>query len=208
MKKRVCIFDVDEVLLDWMEGLRSFVEKHYDIHPVGLPSDFSLVEWLGVESGDVRDIIKHFNERAYEFGLLGRVEDDAYEYLRVLRKNFPDVGFIALTKSGTGGHGKVLRQVNLENQYPGIFDEVHIVEMYESKRTALHKLQVQYDVQLFVDDYLANITTAKDLGIRSIMFASSHNYQYKDSTEFEYIPNWYQLQRTISYSLLQGSHKK
>lgn len=201
-KQRAIVLDVDEVMLDHIEGLRSFVIKHYDIHPVGNPTSYDLVDWLGRTRTEVQEIMKHFNERAYEFGLLERLEDDALQYMQVLKRNFPDVKFIALTKSGTGGHGEVLRRVNLENRYPGIFDEVHIVEMYESKRGTLSKLNVLYDVQFLVDDHIDNIRSAQSVGIHGIMMAASHNKNFGETKQdFTYVPNWYQLQRTMGFIL-------
>lgn len=202
MKQRIALCDVDEVMLDHIGGLREFVKKHYDIHPVGSPTSYDLTEWLGRSRTEVQEIMKHFNERSYEFGLLKALDPDAVEYMRLLQKNYPDVKWAAVTKSGTGGHGEVLRRVNLENVYPGIFDEVHIVEMYESKKAVLYKLKQRYDVQFLVDDHIDNINAAQALGIPGIMLKASHNVRFEDAdNDFTYVPNWYQLQRTMSYRL-------
>lgn len=201
-KERAIIVDIDEVMLDHIGGLRKFVKKHYDIHPVGNPTSYDLTEWLGRSKTEVLEILKHFNERSYEFGLLKRLDVDALEYMTVLKRNFPDVKIIGLTKSGTGGHGEVLRRVNVENAYPGIIDELYIIEMYESKRGTLAKLKVQYDVQFLVDDHIDNIRAAQAVGVQGIMLKASHNVRFENiENDFVYVPNWYQLQRTMSYIL-------
>lgn len=200
-KQRLALWDVDEVMLDHIGGLRKFVQKHYDIHPEGTPDSYNLVDWLGVDQTKVQEIMKHFNERSYEFGLLEILDPDALQYMQDLKKNFPDVLHMAVTKSGTFGHGEVLRKVNLENCYPGVFDAVHIVEMYESKRSVLHKLQHQYDVQFLVDDYIDNIRTCESMGIKGIMLKAGHNFEFEDTEEFTYVRNWYQLNRTVNFIL-------
>lgn len=202
MLQAIGLCDVDEVMLDHIGGLRLFVQKHYDIHPVGTPTSYDLTEWLGREQSEVLEILKHFNQRSYEFGLLKPLDPDALSYMQNLRKNFPDMKWGAVTKSGTFGHGEVLRKVNLENAFPGIFDEVHIVEMYESKKAVLHKLKSRYDVKFLVDDHIDNIRAAQAVGIPGIMLKASHNVRFENmDNDFTYVPNWYQLQRTMNYML-------
>lgn len=205
MKQDALVWDCDEVLLDHLGGFRKFVIEHYDIEPkTDMPDEYDLTKWLGVTQAEVQEMIKHFNQRSHEFGLLEPLESNTVDIMKELRYVFKDKHFVVLTKSGTGGHGKVLRQVNLMNVF-GIdfFDEIIIIEMYESKKSALYKLQMKYNVRFLVDDYIANIQTAMDLGIKPIMMAACHNYEYSDSTEFDYVPNWFQLRLKI-YEILKN----
>ncbi|WNV47465.1 hypothetical protein ENKO_362 [Klebsiella phage fENko-Kae01] len=189
-KQKVVVFDCDEILLDHLGGLREYVKDHFDIvTKTEYPTEYCLEEWLGLDAVQVQEVIKQFNQTAYEFGLLKPLEG-AQSLLCALRHTYPDVVFAVLTKSGTFGHGEVLRHVNIHNVYPNIFDEIHIVEMYESKRGVLSKLKQQYDVVCLVDDYIMNIETALALEIPGIMLKRPHNEKYKVRTDFTFVENW------------------
>lgn len=204
MKKKCAVWDCDEVLLDHIGGLYNFVKEHYDIHPsTPYPDSYDLSEWLGgITQVEVQEIIKHFNQNSYEFGLLEPLEYNTVSVMHELREKFPDVHFVVLTKSGTKGHGEVLRKVNLLNAFGEIFDEIIIIEMFESKKAALQKLQSQYNVRFVVDDYIKNIDTAIELEIPAIMLNASHNVEYKNNHfGFEYINNWSELRLKL-YSIM------
>lgn len=191
-KQKVIVFDCDEILLDHLGGLRDWLKKKYGIITKSdYPSEYDLTEWMGVnDQSEVRKYLEEFNQKSYEFGLLKPINESVPNYLSALRYTLPDAKFAVVTKSGTIGHGDVLRRVNIENVFPNIFDEVHIVEMYESKRGVLHKLQTKYDVVCLVDDYIANIETAVSMGIHGIMLECHHNKEFKDRQDFHYTDHW------------------
>lgn len=137
--------------------------------------------------------------------MLTPVSDETVFCLSELKNKFSDHKFIVLTKSGTLGHGEVLRKVNLINTFGNdMFDEIIIIEMYESKKGALNKLKSKYNVKFLVDDYIKNIETAMDLKIPAIMMRSSHNNYYSENNDgFIYVNNWHELQSTIEY-IVQG----
>ena len=191
-KRKAIVFDVDEILLDHLGGFRVWLaKKHGIICKSDYPDQYDLTEWMGVsDQKEVVKFLKEFNETSWEFGVLKPQSESIISFMVALRHTFPDAVFAALTKSGTMGHGEVLRRANLEHVYPNVLDEVHIVEMYESKRGALHKLQAKYDVVALVDDYIENIETAVDMGIRGIMLNCPHNAQYSEREDFHYAGNW------------------
>lgn len=205
-KRKAIVFDVDEIMLDHLGGFRDWLKKkHGIICKSDYPSEYDLTEWMGVE--DQKEVVKYlkeFNETAWEFGVLQPQYECVKAYMCALRHTFPDAVFAALTKSGTMGHGEVLRRANLEHVYPNILDEVHIVEMYESKRGALHKLQAKYDVVALVDDYIENIETAVNMGIRGIMLQCPHNQQYKDREDFHYAENWAGVIHELCFVVQKG----
>lgn len=195
MKQNLIIFDADEVLFDHLGGLSEFVQSEYGITPNGkYPTDYNLCSWLGVPQEKVQEIIKDFNENSYKFGLLKALDPYAPGMVNGMRNAWSDVKFAVLTKSGTGGHGDVLRRVNIENVYPNAFQEVIIIEMHESKLEALTRLRDEYNVVAFVDDYIQNIDDGVSLGIPSVMLSRPHNEKYKDSSDdFYYVDTWGQL---------------
>lgn len=203
-KKKVIVFDCDEILLDHLGGLREYVKDKFDIvTETEYPSEYGLEKWLGLSSVQVQEVIKQFNQTAYEFGLLKPMEG-AQSLLCALRHTYPDAVFAVLTKSGTFGHGEVLRKVNIHNVFPNVFDEIHIVEMYESKRGVLSQLKAQYDVVCLVDDYIMNIETALVLDIPGIMLKRPHNEQYQNRTDFKFVENWAGIVHSVVTEMSKG----
>lgn len=205
-KRKAIIFDVDEILLDHLGGFRDWLKKkHGIITKSDYPSEYDLTNWMGVE--DQKEVVKYlkeFNETSWEFGVLQPQHESVKSFMCALRHTFPDAVFAALTKSGTMGHGEVLRRANLAHVYPNILDEVHIVEMYESKRGALHKLQTKYNVVALIDDYIDNIETAVEMGIRGIMLNCPHNEQYSKREDFHYAGNWASIIHEICNAMNKG----
>ena len=190
-KPKLVIFDCDEILLDHLGALGEFVKKNYNITPKTThPIEYGLVDWLGVSQCEVQEILRVFNEESYEFGLLKALDPYAPGLIKAIQYGIPGVKFAVLTKSGTHGHGEVLRRVNIEHVYPEQFDEVHIIEMNESKSEVLSNLKDRYDVICLVDDYIQNIEDAIDLGIPGVMLSRPHNQEYKDRTDFRYVDTW------------------
>ena len=206
MNKQDClVFDCDEVLLNHLGAFHSFIFEHYNITPnTEYPVEYNLGSWFDVSNTEINEMIKHFNERSYRFGLLEPLQHNTVEVMHELRREFPNNKIVVLTKSGTGGHGEVLRKVNLINVFGYIFDDIIIIEMYESKKGALYQLQQKYNVKFLVDDYIKNIKDAMQLGIRGIMLKSTYNEIYSSSTEFDYVNNWSELRLKI-YEILNSS---
>ncbi|WNA16064.1 hypothetical protein XaC1_421 [Xanthomonas phage XaC1] len=193
MTKRNCIiFDCDDILLDYMEGLKKFVEKHYDIYPAGYSTDYVLNEWLGVDEYTCQEIINHFNHNSYEFGLLKQLEDGLSTELLILYNHAKkhDTDLVVLTKSGKKGHGEVLRKVNLMNTFGDIFSEIIIIETNETKRASLLKLKSKYNVLCFVDDYVGNIDDGIKCGINSVLIERHHNVKHKGKEQYVFFKDW------------------
>lgn len=192
MKKDAVIFDCDEILLDHLGGFKKYVEKYYDIKTVGEPVQYNLQDWLQCDGEQVMDLLKNFNFYSYEFGLLEPMDRYVVNAMKSLREEYPDVAFIVVTKSGTFGHGEVLRKVNLMNVFGDIFDDIIILENYQSKRATYSKLKEQYNVLTVVDDHLANIDVAESLGLDTVVLDCSHNRnQLKpNGDEYNIVMNW------------------
>lgn len=194
MNKKAVILDCDEILLDHLGGFKLFVEKYYDIKPEGTPVQYNLQDWLKCDSEKVMELIKNFNYFSYEFGLLKPVTL-AVPALQRLVNNNPNVAFIVVTKSGTFGHGEVLRKVNLHNVFGDIFDDIIILEQYQSKRNAYNKLKNNFDIVTVVDDYLGNIDVAEELGLDAVVLDCPHNVGTlkANGTDYTRVKDWVDL---------------
>lgn len=195
IKKKAVIFDCDEILLDHLGGFVNYVKKYYDIETKGNPVQYHLQDWLQCDGEQVMDLLKNFNFYSYEFGLLEPMDRYTVPSMKALRTEFPDVAFIIVTKSGTFGHGEVLRKVNLINVFGDIFDDIIILENYQSKRATYAKLKEQYNVLTVVDDHLANIDVANELGLDTVVLDCTHNrgQLQANGDEYNIMMDWQEM---------------
>ena len=189
-KQKAVILDCDEILLNHLGGFKKYVQKYYDIQTVGEPQQYNLQDWLCCDAEQVMDLLKNFNFYSYEFGLLEPMDEFVVDRMKQLRSRYPDVAFIVVTKSGTFGHGEVLRKVNLINVFGDIFDDIIILENYQTKRGTYLKLQNQYDVVTVVDDHLVNIDVAKQVGLDTVVLECSHNVSEKNNPNYNFVEDW------------------
>lgn len=193
-KKKCFLFDCDDILLDYMTGIKKFIEQHYNIKPEGLPDDYVLNKWAGISGNKMMKIISHYNEQSYEFGLLEALDERTVQVMKSLHTVLQGkADLIVLTKSGTLGHGEVLRKVNLMNVFGDIFKDIIIIEKYESKTGSILKLQQDYDILCFVDDYVKNIDDAVACGVNSVLIERSHNVKHKSNPDYTFFKDWYEL---------------
>lgn len=189
-KQKAVILDCDEILLNHLGGFKKYVQKYYDIQTVGEPQQYNLQDWLCCDAEQVMDLLKNFNFYSYEFGLLEPMDEFVVDRMKQLRSRYPDVAFIVVTKSGTFGHGEVLRKVNLINVFGDIFDDIIILENYQTKRGTYLKLQNQYDVVTVVDDHLVNIDVAQQVGLDTVVLECSHNVSEKNNPNYNFVEDW------------------
>ncbi|AFC21778.1 hypothetical protein GAP32_328 [Cronobacter phage vB_CsaM_GAP32] len=189
-KQKAVILDCDEILLNHLGGFKKYVQKYYDIETVGEPQQYNLQDWLCCDAEQVMDLLKNFNFYSYEFGLLEPMDEYVVDKMKELRSRYPDVAFIVVTKSGTFGHGEVLRKVNLINVFGDIFDDIIILENYQTKRGTYMILQNRYDVVTVVDDHLVNIDVAKEVGLDTVVLECSHNVSQKNNPNYNYVEDW------------------
>lgn len=197
-KPKAIIFDCDDILLDYMQGIKKFIKTKYNIDTVGLPTDYVLNDWCGVSPEKMMEIIKDFNEQSVAFGLLEPLHYRTKEIMGMVSRSCKgQIDLIVLTKSGTFGHGEVLRKVNLINVFGDIFKEVIIIETYESKKGSLMKLKSKYDVLCFVDDYVKNIDDAVECGIHSVLLERTHNIKHKGTNGYNFFRDWIELYKHL-----------
>lgn len=204
-KQKAVILDCDEILLNHLGGFKKYVKKYYDIETVGEPMQYNLQEWLNCDSEQVMELLKNFNFYSHEFGLLEPVDDYVVNAMRLLKAVHTDTAFIVVTKSGTFGHGEVLRKVNLHNVFGDIFDDIIILENYQTKRGTYLKLANQYDIATVVDDHLDNIDVAQQLGMDTVVLECSHNRSKKDNPKYNFVKNWHDMSIYINDRIILTS---
>jgi FMN phosphatase YigB (HAD superfamily) len=200
-KQKAVIIDCDEILLNHLGGFKKYVEKYHDIQTVGEPEQYNLQEWLQCDGEQVMDLLKNFNFYSYEFGLLEPMDQYVVDRMQFLEMFHPEVAFIVVTKSGTFGHGEVLRKVNLHNVFGDIFDDIIILENYQSKRGTYNLLSKKYDIVTVVDDHLANIDVALELGLDAVVLQCTHNTNEKDNPKYNFVTDWREMADYISLKI-------
>ena len=201
-KQKAIILDCDEILLNHLGGFKKFVQKYYDIETIGEPMQYNLQDWLQCDGERVMDLLKNFNFYSYEFGLLEPMDQYVEDRVKALKKMYPEVALIVVTKSGTFGHGEVLRKVNLHNVFGDIFDDIIILENYQSKLGTYVILQNQYDVISVVDDHLANIDVAKQVGLDTVVLECSHNVSEKNNPNYKFVKDWSEMFDYLHYKII------
>lgn len=191
MKENLVILDCDDVLLNYIDGFGKFVKEHYGIEPVGKPTEYDLAGWINAEPVQIREMMKHFNERSYQFGLLEAIDEYAVERVNALIQKYKNkVKFMIVTKCGSAGHGEVLRKVNVINVFGDVFDDIIILEHFESKKGTFNKLKRTYNIITVVDDYIGNIDVANEIGISTLVMKRDHNCRFIEKNKYDFVDNW------------------
>jgi len=171
----VYILDCDDVLLEWDVGFRRWLVAagHLEKDP-GPPTDFCMVNWLGVASSEVPKLITGFNDGDETgFGRLGPKEG-ALEALDTLR----EAGFKlrVLTKCSSLRKTIKRREENLVDVFGDVFDEIRCISPDADKTGEL----MRHDRSIFIDDHVKNARAGVQAGHVSVIMKASHN-----SADFE-----------------------
>lgn len=202
-KQKAVIFDVDDILLDYTLGIREFVREHYGRDIVGRNTEYNLCSWLqAADQTEMNSIIEHFNYNSVEFGELRPVDGYTVKAMEMLKAKHTDCAFVVVTKSGNKGHGTVLRTLNLRYVFgKDMFDEIVIVEPYESKRKAYHELSAKYDVRLVLDDHLPNIDEAQRQSLPTVVLLRTHNVSEKDNPKYNFVTDWTEMHEVVNKAI-------
>jgi hypothetical protein len=187
------IIDIDGVALDYLEGFKVYAQTRLGRQIPGLPTDFNLTNWLGLENfDDTMALIEAFNGGA----------DGGFANLKPLP--YAKSVLQAMHNSGRAIHvitaidpsPKVaeLRRENLFNAFGDIFTDIHMVGFNQSKGDLL----AQYHRGIWVEDKFENAVVGHQLGHRSYLMKAPINTKYKDQCEVKgvtWIDCWRDLAR-------------
>ena len=179
IKPRAIVFDADDTILQYCDGLREYINQYYDYGLVGLPTNYDLTGWLPATEVSKNRILERFNS-SWQFGILKPLEG-AKEVLEALVKynstsNDP-IDLVVLTKCGKDPITTALRKANLTNAFGIVFHEVIIIDGHEDKKFYLSKLQKRYNLILSVDDYIGNVKGMMKLSIPVVLMERPHNIE-------------------------------
>jgi len=84
--------------------------------------------------------------------------------------------FIAITSCSSNPMSKVLRQANLYNIFGDIFDDVHCIPIYESKKLYL----AEYKPTFWIEDNFKNCVDGLEYGHGCILLSQIWNENYQN----------------------------
>ena len=173
-KKPVIVTDVDSVLLDWLQGFATFLEKEKNIETKHVEHYFGTTEFLcastitNISCMDTNKLlIREYGKSGY-LEELKAFQDDAVQHLKDLHK---EVDFIALSCLSKNRKLINQRKRNLQSVYGNLFKEVICIGFNESKEDNLVRLNQEENVITFIDDREKHIRESISAGVKPILFA-------------------------------------
>ena len=166
------ILDVDEVLLSWAAGFRSYLLRTgHDVDPAG-PFGFDMVGWIGVRSEDeVQSLIRTFNASPWFAelppcaGAIDLVQDLVATGHRLH----------VVTSCSADPRVAGMRQENLQAVFGDVFEEVSCIPIHASKVPELRRRPPA----LWIDDRLSNVLDGISAGHHGMVVASPQNGEMK-----------------------------
>jgi FMN phosphatase YigB (HAD superfamily) len=158
-------FDVDDVLLDWLGGFRSFLKVNHGIEtdPDG-PGTWSLDAWVGRPAAA---LVRQFNSSVHferlepTQGAIDLIKSLQGRTLRVITSCNVDGSFQI----------KEARQRNLLGVFGNAFKHVHILDLGQSKRKVLEEIPKG----VWVEDNYFHAIDGANAGHETYLLRTSHN---------------------------------
>jgi len=176
-ESKIITMDVDFVLLDWVLGLKPFMEEkgisteHLEKY-AGNTYYPKLTELFLMDDEDLAiELMKEFN-RSQHIENLPIFQDEAHKYLKELHDEGYD--FRAVTCIGDEPIHRELRSKNLMKVYGDVFNENKVVNIpvRTSKEPYLRELQNEGNVLMFVDDRIPHLNEALRLDIQPVLYTN------------------------------------
>jgi FMN phosphatase YigB (HAD superfamily) len=203
---RTIIFDVDDVLLDFISGFRDYVNNNYGYNIVGEPDKYSMDGWLPYAKDNKDRLITNFN-KSWEFGCLSPLQDAQFvvKHFCLQNRKLPNpYRLVALTKCGSGETTTALRKANLHNVFGSVFDDVFTLEYTDSKADFVKDFKRSNDVCLTIDDDIKNCADMAFLGIFTVILNSSTNNGVNVHNTLPRAGNWLDLNHKHLLPLLMA----
>ena len=187
MQKKYILIDVDDVLLNWYSGFLRFT-KHLGLEPINDNTDYDLSKRFGLSSSEMTDMIQFFNSR-WEFGTLDPLPNSR-EYIAALRER--GYIFVAITSCSTDPITVALRRSNLYWCFGDVFEDVHCVNLHESKETHL----ADYNPSWWIEDKFENALAGLKYRHKSILLTQPSNTG-KEHSDIKRCDSWCEIYKHI-----------
>lgn len=191
-KSNIILTDVDGVLLDWFSAFRRYMKTLGLKEGKMVHTDHDkMYKFFGLKDNDeMFEYVEVFNSGHWEFGTLPAL-DLAVDGVNALHS----VGyrFVAITSCSTAPQAVALRKANLYNIFGDVFDEVHCVDVGESKRTHL----ADYEPTFWIEDKASAAEDGLDYGHNSILIAQTWNAGITVDNRIKRCYDWREIENYI-----------
>lgn len=164
--KKYLLLDADGVILNWRKGIHDFIHDfHSEIHP-GEYFHYehpSVEDWLGndVSTEKLRSVIHDFHHTK---GRFDKIEPfpEAKSVMETAKSDYGVDEIIVITSCGNDGTIAQLREDNLNECFPGLVDDLIVVDYFHPK--PLDK----FIPSVWVDDTVRNVDDGYKAGHTSL----------------------------------------
>lgn len=185
------ILDCDDVLLNWIDSFHTWAEKRlgYSLAPAG-PCSWSMGQWLGVDDATAFALVVEFNDSEH-FKHLEPIEGA----LEALLELMPAHGLFVVTSCSTEPDVVFHRRANLKKHFGPIFQQVHCLDLGESKAEILHK----FAPAIWVEDNYKHALAGLEAGHRTFLRRRPHNEQQEATShpEITWFSHWAEVIASI-----------
>jgi FMN phosphatase YigB (HAD superfamily) len=178
--------DVDDVLLQWCQGFKTFVESHGFKVLEPHPKVWSMEQWVMRDNGQsigkeiTMQLVRRFNH-SHEFGKL-KPYRDAQKTLRDLKNKGYHV--VAISSCTDCPEAVQKRKKNIEEYFLDMVDLVVCLPLGADKHQVLSEIKNRC---IFVDDNPQNVVCAERIGHRGLLMHRPWNASF---TEVSRIRSW------------------
>ena len=186
--------DVDDVLLKWTDGFKSFLKSKKITTNGEYPLQWDLSHWV---NGPWKDLIKEFNNSE----IFGQLEPykDAVDVLAKIKNH----GFKITAITACSNAPEILNIItkNLENHYGNIFENIHVIDIGHSKYDILNSLPGGFWVEDRIEGALDGVVS----GHSCFILSRSHNV-YLHHPNIIRVKSWAGVWSRIKMQLKKENH--
>lgn len=171
MNKHI-LTDADGCLVNWNKSFETFLAGKGFPRLPGTEAEYSIAIRHGISNNQAFEFLKEFNESEHIAEL--EAFADSVEYVTKLA----NLGFRFTVVTSISSHplAKENRITNLKNLFGDVFDEVHCLEMGESKA---HILTNWSDTDYFwIEDHMRQAEAGHEAGLKTVLINHPYNEHY------------------------------
>lgn len=188
----VIVTDIDGCCLDYINGFAEWVEELYGwtIDPESPCDTYNMASWLIGPNGEQMED-KEFFTLIAEFNDYPRCLNplkDSQRELAALKAQGNTI--IALSSFGGIEATQRFRKDYMDVLFPGIFDDIILLDLGVCKKDALRKLDADY----FIEDHKTHAETGAGLGVFTFLIRTSYNEGAQDVC---YVESWTEIEAVI-----------
>ena len=186
------LVDCDDVLLNWTEGFKVFLERHKGIKISGTPQTWDLSQWTKLSKEKTMALVEYFNQETEEFGQLTPTKNSELFLGDLHTQGF---GISVITSCSDDIDCIKRRQDNLTNVFGDIFEDIICLPLGVSKGDYLKKFEPSF----WVEDNYHNCVLGKSLGHNGIIIRHDHNRDFEKNchSDLKWTNDWHEINSII-----------